>query len=76
MLGLIWASAWATKTNWQSGLIFMMLLMILVIEFDGDDDAADDDSDNALQCIAMWWMLMKMPMVMIDSYDGDLLRKG
>ena len=55
----------------------MMLLMILVIEFDGDDDAADDDdSDNALQCIAMWWMLMKMPMVMIDSYDGDLLRKG
>ena len=57
-----------------------MLLMILVIEFDVDDDAADDgdddDSDNALQCIAMWWMLMKMPMVMIDSYDGDLLRKG
>ena len=58
----------------------MMLLMILVIEFDGDDDAADDgdddDSDNALQCIAMWWMLMKTPKVMIDSYDGDLLRKG
>ena len=59
MLGLIraQAGAWATKTNWQSGLIFMMLLMILVIEFDGDDDAADDgdddDSDNALQCIAM-----------------------
>ena len=51
----------------------MMLLMILVIEFDGGDD---DDSDNALQCIAMWWMLMKMPKVMIDSYDGDLLRKG
>ena len=54
----------------------MMFLMILVIEFDGDDDAADDgdddDSDNALQCIAMLWM----PMVMIDSYDGDLLRKG
>ena len=50
MLGLIWASAWATKTNWQSGLIFMMLLMILVIEFDGDDDYNNvmKDYDNVM----------------------------
>ena len=70
MLGLIWASAWATKTNWQSGLIFMMLLMILVIGFDADDDDggdnmmnADEDADGDSSGDRKLWI------------DNDLLRK-